>query len=557
MKLLFTLALLTSTSFGAAQAATLPLDSNIDSVTVFPQGADVFRTGQVTMTPGEHQIVVDDLPGDVDPQSIRVEGIGGNGVEIASVDAKPLPITVNTNAPGRKLLEDQIETLSNERVLLDQTISDLATQRQFLLSMAEKQVTPTTVAEPRPIDGASVGGLLDVVASRLALISKESHAARLRQVAIDKSVAELHAKLSVVAPTAPSLLQVAINVVVSTQTTANFKVSYRVQQAGWLALYDAKLTTDTSALELVRRAEITQSTLESWDNVELTLSTARAHGSTAAPELEEQPLLYAEDVEILRKEKSSLARSKQEYAKDDAALSQFSEAEPDLQPAAAPVAVPQKQAALEFAGFNATYKIAGRASIDNTGQSKRVRIASENLSAKLQAIAVPKRDATAYLSATFTLADQGALLPGIVHLHRDGTYVGQGNLPLLVGGEETTLGFGSDDQIRIERKEVKRLSGEEGILTSSNTEERAWDIKVKNLHSKTMPITIIDQLPFATRDDVTVAPLRDQTPPTTKDYKKRRNVLAWTMDMEPQSEKTIRTGYKITLPENLKIGLAD
>ncbi len=552
MKHALAFVLLAATSLSAT-AASLPFDAKIDAVTVYPQGADVFRAGGLTVPAGEHELVLKNVPGDIDPASIRVEGLSGDAVEIASIDVKPMVVT----APEaeRKTLEAQIEMLGQERSLLDQTIADLATQRQFLLSMADKQVTPAP-EQVKPIDGVAVGGLLDVVGQRLSLIAKESHAARLRQSVIDKDVAELQQKLALTAPNAVSQSQITVHVAAARETSAQFKIGYRVWQASWQPLYDAKLKVamkagELSDLEIIRRAAVTQSTAESWDGVLLTLSTARPNGMTSVPELDEEQLRLQERYESKRDLDETSA---------DGALSvvepEAMSASPE-KPALVDQFVKQRQALVEMAGFQANYVIAGRVSVDNSGQNKRVRIASDSLKAKLETLVSPRLDLAAYLTANFMLTEQGPLLPGQVNLYRDGTYVGQGVLPLLSPGQEASLGFGADDLVQVERKEVKRLSGEEGILTSSNTEERGWDIVVKNLHTDQASVTVIDRMPFSAREDVTVEALRDQTPPTTKDYKKRRGVMAWTLELDSKEEKTIRTGYKISLPEKLKIGLAD
>jgi uncharacterized protein (TIGR02231 family) len=559
MKHAFTVFLLLATSWSVAGAATYPLDAKIDAVTVFPQGADVFRVGGLLVPAGEHQLVLKNLPGDIDPSSIRVEGLAGDDVEIASVDLKPM--VAELPDANRKVLEAQIEALGQERMLLDQAIADYATQRQFLLSMAEKQVTPAPDTV-KPIDGVAIGGLMDVVGQRLQLIAKESHAARLRQVVIDKEVAEVQQKLVIAAPNAQSLAEVTINVAVGRETRADFKVGYRVWQAGWQPLYDAKLKIaakagEASDLEIVRRAAVTQSTTESWDGVQLTLSTARPNGATAAPEVDEEQLQVRDP-----KDDAALGRLQTGFVENETSADAAMDEPVPAAPAAAPVQkmkkeLKQRQAIMELAGFQANYVIAGRVSVDNSGQNKRVRIASENLKAKLETVVSPRLDLAAYLTASFALTKEGPLLPGEVNLYRDGTYVGQGSLPLLNPGQDATLGFGADDLIVVERKEVKRLSAEEGILTSSNTEERSWDIVVKNLHTDKAQVTVVDRMPFSAREDVTVEALRDQTPPTVKDYKKRRGVMAWTLDIDSKGEKIIRTGYKITMPEKLKIGLAE
>ena len=215
----------------------------------------------------------------------------------------------------------------------------------------------------------------------------------------------------------------------------------------------------------------------------------------------------------------------------------------------------QKQAIIEMAGFQALYGIQGRVSVDNSGTSKKVRIATDGYDATLNALVVPKLDASAYLTAAFTIKSEAPMLPGTVNLYRDGVFMGQGALPLLSPNEEAKLGFGADDLMKVKRAEVKRKKGEEGLISTSNVEERAWDIVVKNLHDVSIPVTVIDQMPFSANENVSVEPLAQMTPPTDKDLNKKRGVVAWRFDLESKAEKILKFGYKVTWPQNMQVGM--
>ena len=215
----------------------------------------------------------------------------------------------------------------------------------------------------------------------------------------------------------------------------------------------------------------------------------------------------------------------------------------------------QRQAVIEMAGFNANYVIGGRVSVDNTGTAKKVRIATDQFDAGLQAITVPRLDPNAYLTAAFTMKGDAPYLPGVVNLFRDGMFMGQGILPQLSAGEDTKLGFGADDLIKVKRAEVKRNSGKEGIITSSNVQELAWDMSVTNLHDVTIPVTVIDRKPFSTQSDVIVETLAGMTVPSVTDLDKKRGVLAWNFELEPKTKKDIKTGYKVTAPEAVHISM--
>jgi uncharacterized protein (TIGR02231 family) len=549
--------LLATTCIGQAFADEIKAPSHIDSVTVFPQGADVIRAVDIQVSAGEHSLILDNLPSTIDVQSIRVEGVGGNGLEIASVDSKVVRLSSETIDAQRKAINSQIEVLTDERAGLDQTISDAEYQRKLLLSLADKQLMPASTTETiKPIDAAQLGGLVDLVGVRLAAISKATHDAQLRQKTIDKLIADLQLKGSALAPDDRGRVQVTVHVAAASQTDAKFKLSYRVQEAGWMPFYDARMTLPTkdegAKLNLVRRAEVTQSTGESWDDVAMTLSTARPLGETAAPELEE------DEVQVVQDDEESLRREQDAAAPAPAMAGRLAESPKELKKLKQDFAdkpVIQREAQMEVAGFNANYIIAGRVSVDNTGTAKKVRIGTDDFAAKLQAITVPRLDPTAYLTASFTVKGEAPLLPGVVNLYRDGMFMGQGSIPQLSAGEDAKLGFGADDLIKVKRAEVKRNSGEEGIITSSNVQELAWDISVTNLHAMAIPVTVIDRAPYSAQENIVVTSLRDMTPATTKDFEKRRGVLAWEFDLDSKAEKAIKTGYKITSPKTGNISL--
>jgi uncharacterized protein (TIGR02231 family) len=305
-------------------------------------------------------------------------------------------------------------------------------------------------------------------------------------------------------------------------------------------------------VELVRRAEVMQASGESWDNVALTLSTARPLGATSAPDLWEQEIqVYEPLLDKMKKESDGLAGNSLQLNAPAPAM----DSEGKMVAEAPRKDVVQKQAVIEMAGFQALYGIQGRVSVDNSGTSKKVRIATDNYDATLNAMAVPRLDANAYLTAAFVIKGEAPMLPGTVNLYRDGVFMGQGALPLLSPDEEAKLGFGADDLIKVKRSEVKRKKGEEGLISTSNVEERAWDIVVKNLHDAPIPVTVLDQLPFSANENVVITPMAQMTPPTEKDLNKRRGVMAWRFDLAPKAENTIKFGYKVAWPQNMQVGM--
>ena len=559
MKQAFVFAILSTTMVSPLWAADVNLTSHIDAVTVYPEGADIWRIGTVNVPIGETRLMLSDLPGGIDPQSIRVEAVGDEGMVINGIDTKLIDLPSTAGDEKRKGLDRKLEALADEKQALDQTIADANAQKSLLLSLANKQLTPASTTETlKSIDAASLDGLVSLVGNKLSGISKSIHDAELRKRDIDRESADINVAIEALSPDAQQGLEVALDVTAATAGKGQFKIKYRISDAGWSPFYDAKLSlpdkAKPAAVSLVRRADVHQSTPENWSNVMLTLSTARPNGATSAPQLDEDSVAIAE---VRGQTEGRVDRALAKLSEGGNAAPAAPMVMDAMKPEKAKTEITQAQAQVLVEGFNAQYAIAGRVDIDNSGQSKKVRITSEEVSAKLEDVAVPRLDPTAYLTAAFHLSGADPILPGAVNLYRNDAYVGQGVLPMLAPGEEAKLGFGVDDLVKVKRVEVKRNAGEEGLIATNFTKTLAWDISAKNLHDTPFDVVIVDRVPFSTQDQVTVQTEADFTPATTENYLLKRGVKAWALTLDPKQEKDVKVGYKISAPKNIPLALTE
>ena len=115
----------------------------------------------------------------------------------------------------------------------------------------------------------------------------------------DRQIADLTRKLSTLAPAPEQRTEVKVFVNATVALDADLVIRYQVSTASWTPFYDARLATGTRdqapRLQLVRRASIQQRTGENWDDVQLSLSTARPNAGSAAPDLRPMTVDYAPD----------------------------------------------------------------------------------------------------------------------------------------------------------------------------------------------------------------------------------------------------------------------
>jgi uncharacterized protein (TIGR02231 family) len=541
-----------------AYAADINASSRIDTVTVYPSGAEVTRIGKVRLEAGDHVILFTDLPARAIPGSIRVEGRATGPLAIGSVDSRRAFVPRGDDALAateRKRVEDAIEKLKDGKAVLLASVQAAEAQKTLIGNLAQLPTRPAPAngAAPQP-DWVQLFGM---IGDRFAEAQKTVLETQVKVREVDRQIKDLEGKLASLAPAQEERTEVKVFVNAGAALEADMQVRYQVGGASWAPYYDARLATGTKAqapkLQLVRRASIQQRTGESWENVALSLSTTRPGAGTAAPELQPLTIDYEPEMQALRPP-APVASMPRQAAREAAPAGGAVEQDRSVRAKAAPETVRAEEVAarVETQGFQAIYAIAGRVTVPATGEAKRVQIDEAQLDPALTVRTVPKRDQKAFLYAKVAMARGSPILPGQVALFRDGTFVGNGHLPLLAPGDEHELGFGVDDSVRVRHSIAEEKRAESGILTTSKTDTRNFKITVKNLHERAIPVTIIDQVPVSQNADIKVE-LLGKLAPTKRDLDDKRGVMSWEMEVRPDEEKVVEFGYRVTWPAAKKI----
>jgi len=519
------------------RAAEIDATSAVDAVTVYPDGASVTRVLAADLPTGDNTLVIRDFPLTLDTSSLRVEGEAGAGLIIGAIDARPPRAAPPVNLPE---LDRRIEALKDERVNLQGTIAAAAARRKFAERFAETSpVGLGEKGEARPLSEwrAAFAAVSEEVATADAAIRD----AERRQRDIDREIARLELDRST---RPPSKLEVRIDLAASAATRATLRVTYAVRNARWAPLYDARLDTGAKdrkpALELVRRAEITQTTGEDWSNVALAVSTVRTARGGNAPDLNSLIVQYPQ-----------VPRPVQMGAvSDNMRLLRAAPPAPQSLEAVEKRAEEQ-QAVAEIGGFQVMFKIPGRVSVGANEGAKSLRVATATIAPDLAVRAVPVKDPTAFLEASFKQEEDAPLLPGRVSIYRDGVFVGRGPMAAAARDETVRLGFGADDKVKIERAVLKRNEGSAGlIVTTAKTDERSFKTSVRNGHDFPIRMSIEDQLPVSENEEIQVEMLPSTTPPTATNSRDRRGVLEWAFDAKAGEVRDIAFAWRVRWPKD-------
>lgn len=539
----------------AVSAAEVKSASKIDAVTVYTHGADIVRTLKANVPAGEHVIVINDLPAGAIAQSIRIEAkTTGGTMQIGSVDTRRVSVPREDAAQiasQRKALEDELERLKDQKAILQADIQAAESQKALIASMTQIPTRPVTNGNAPEPDWMKLAAF---IGERSAAIQKSILETGVKIREQDRRIEDVSKKLRELAPAPVERTEVKVHVAASAALSSDLVVRYQVGAAGWQPFYDARLQTGAKGqpakLQLIRRASITQRTGESWDDVQLTLSTTRPSAATAAPELNMLSVDFQVDRPVAKSMPypASAPAPMVAGAMRERADADMSARKSKAEDKARQVAAEEVSAGVDLSGLQAVFNIPGKVSVAPTGEQKRVQIMSEDVDASLVVRTVPRFDQTAYLYAKTTLPKTSALLlPGAVSLFRDGTFVGQGRVPQLAQGEEHELGFGADDLVKVKRVVLEDKKGDSGIFTSTRAEDRNFVITVKNLRANPVPVVVLDRIPVAAHADIKVdATFKPQ--PTKRDVNDRRGTVQWEFTAQPDTETSIAFGYRVTAP---------
>jgi len=203
--------------------------------------------------------------------------------------------------------------------------------------------------------------------------------------------------------------------------------------------------------------------------------------------------------------------------------------------------------------YEAQFRVPGKVDLKADNSARILRIDSQRIEPELLVRATPALSAIAFLEARFVNKGDTPILPGIVNLHRDGTYAGRGRFRLVAPGDKAALGFGADDSVRVKRTPVSRKQSGPGWIGNNRSQVQDFKTIVTNLHPFVVKVRILDRLPISEDDKIVVTPRPTNTTASEKNVDGRRGVLAFVFDLKPKAKKEIRLGWQVQWPEGKRI----
>ncbi|MCP4147188.1 MAG: mucoidy inhibitor MuiA family protein [bacterium] len=527
------------------------LETAIKSVTVFTDRARITREGKISLEPGNHRIEFSGLPTTLEQQSVRVSARGTakakiQGVDVNKVFFKDIP-------PGKALeLTEQIQALDDR----DRELSDLA---------------DSILAKIKHLDGLADATRTYAVSLAKGKTTIEAHAALLEFITTGRSDAQtqirenaiqrrdvakerkqLEKQLNQINKQRPKeRYNAVVEIEILQAGELEIQLSYMFFGAGWRPLYDIRLKE--TALEIGYLAEVNQKSGEDWDNISLTLSTARPSTATAVvPEL--VPWYISPYLPPPPPPMQPAVAMAGAIPKRKAGFAQMAAAEPEMEMLEELDVLEIEEAEYDMAevsqsGAFVTYFVGDGIDIPGNGSHRKNTIAQFKLTPEQDYVIAPKLEELAYRRVRAQNDSAYLLLPGTAQLFDGDDYIGSVPLKLNTPGEKLKLYFGTDDRIRVKRELVNRET-EKKFMADKRRIRFAYKIKLENHTGESQKISLKDQLPV-TRHETIKVKLEDSEPEVTKIDELNR--LKWLLNLKDGEKQIIRFDFAVEYPRDMKV----
>ncbi len=530
----------------AADLKRIPASSRITAVTVYPDRALTSRSAALNFKPGSYLITFDGLPTLIQDDSVRVEGTGSAGVTIVGLEVKRVFLE-QSGEERVKALDEEIRGLEQRSGVLDAKKAGLSSQRAFFESIrvawGDRISKELAIGRPTSTELLDAAGF---VGAGVTKVEEQTLAIETEKSSIKDKIDSLRRQRDESTGSRrkeTKIVEVMLDV--AREGTLTLDLATVIPQAGWVPSYDVRLTPDAKTAELTFRAMVRQQTGEDWNNVDLTLSTARPAAGGAPPEL------YPWRIAFFRPQ--PLMETRELYGAAAAAPTRGKNAEKAGRMYSEIAASDEAPAAFETARISdeqssIAFHIPRPLDIPSDGSQHGSVIVIEQLPVNMEFVAIPKLSPLVFLKSEIVNRAAYPLLPGKVNTFVGNTYTGSSQLKKVAAGEKFDLFFGADDQVTVKREELKQHK-EAGIFGKNRVSYR-YRIELNNFRKEPLTVTLHDQLPLPGDEEIKVSLDDPSIKPAEVGTDGR---VTWKILLKAGEKKELTFGILVEYPKDREI----
>lgn len=528
------------------------IKSSISEVTVYTNGAQIYRKANFNIKPGITELIIEGVSPNIDPKSLQVKAFG-NVVLIDSkyqvyypepekpkLEGLPLKIRKDIN-----FLQDSINNILFDIKEIQDEIDVLNTSKSILSNngaiRGQGKVNDSIQLLKQAMDYYQLK--MNEINKKLQILNKRLKSKNGSLQEMNTRMIDLQNYQSSNTPKVPTgpIHRIIVTLQSKEIVAGKLAISYLASGASWIPSYDIRSEMASGKVNLAYKASIQQNTGESWNDVQLTLSTNDPYQNKIKPDLHPWYVDYYnfEAVNGRLNTYSISAAPSMAYEKKATADSQALETEGET--AANFTTVINRV-------LSAEYKIDLPYTIESDDESHLVLVRNLDLTANYRYYTVPKIDPGVFLVAEVLKLEDLQLVPASANIFFDGTYIGETYIDPTAMNDTLKLSLGKDPNIIAKRILLKK-DYKEKVIGNDIERTYSYEISVKNLKANSIELVIEDQIPVTSNGEIVI-----ETINTDKaNYDKTTGKLIWTVNLKTKATDKFTYSFKIKYPKDRNV----
>ncbi len=518
------------------------ITTQISTVTVFRDGARIVRTGKTELTTGEQIVKISDITRYAELDSFRVKGIG-NAV-LRGIDVKQISRTYEPEGDVKESYE-KLKALEKDRAEIEDKIQ-LQTSRGNRLNAVMNQFS------------SEFGKWYSVGESSMEHLSKMEKANSEMIHDAKKTIRELKNELEGIDAEIGSLRdninriqgqrrtetvnEVFVNLEVKESTPLELEVTYQLRMASWQPTYDVDIGEETTSVK--RIAVVRNQTLEDWEDVGLTVSTASAQPVEA---VDPNPFfidVYRPEYEMVSTRTlaapSEMMKKEEAYDEETDDIMMKDEPTPDI--------IEDYAEPTETLGGITVYNVPGEVSIPADDDQHPVTLTLEEFESRRLHFWNAAAMAEAVAQDEITNGDS-VLLPGNVKVYASGDFIGETHLNLKAPREKFRLGTRVAYDVTVEKKLLEKDTEKAGITRGKQKRGYKYSLDMQNFSKQGITIKVVDVIPHSNSEKINV----ELAGPSIPTKKEELGVLEWETNIDAGVEFKIEYSYEVEWEKDVSI----
>ena len=512
------------------------VSSNISSVTVFINQAQITRIAKASLDAGVTTLVFDKISPMMNTNSIQVR-VDAN-VTLLSVSTRQDYLKEDEKPKQVLLLEDSLEKINA-------SLNDYKSEKENIIYEKDLMLAnKNTGSNQTGVKSDELEDLMTLYKKKLREFKTEwyrlSNLETKYHLYKQKIENQLNEFQNGVNANAPEIL-----VTVKTLSPINnskIELSYLVGNASWQPFYDIRVSDTKSPLQLVSKAFITQNTKEEWKNVTIKLSTSNPNEGGVKPELQTnylrfyQPQQYGytpSTVHIQTELNDVVVKRKKPLVDADGKGGAPNYSTPIAELSQTPV--------------NIEFNVTSAYSIPSDNHPHQVDLTVAKLDAVYAYGAVPKLDKDAFITAKVSGNDLVNQISGEANVYVEGTFIGKTYINGTTN-DSVLLSLGRDKRIQIQRLKLKDFSSC-SFVGSNKKELNTWEIKLRNTRKEQIMLIVEDQIPVSSDKDIEIK-LIDAG---KANYDETTGKLTWNILMDAEQSQSLKFSFEVKYPKEKQI----